>query len=453
MANPPKPLTPNITTGAKTGRVATDRYDFESHITGGDFRHIASQIDLSPAVSILSVDYTNAQAALIKLAELTSSPTIPDATISIKGIVKLAGDLGGSGTTALLPRVSGLQGRPVNTLVPTTNQILTWDGYAWGPVNAANGFIASGDLSGNSISQQVIRLTGVDGDLIANDGLTSLIFTAEGGTVIKRADAASADDQDFFIKGQRSTENDRPGGDVYLLGGQPGTGGLKGEVHLVLGHDASTAQMVHLVEPAVNRKVLGLVSGAPVTSTNMPANTGDRVIFIAEAATAPTTGIPSGGAILYAKSDGLWAKTQDGSNFNIAPQSNPRTWGTTTGQVIESRYTGQSISDTPALLYTQNLADSGFVDATFLIEATFIARDLILANGAYSHTVHTAFMTNASTPTELTGIALEEHTNGSGGGVSDPTITIDGTNLKFYSGFRLTYTFNWFLTIKITIFA
>jgi hypothetical protein len=90
-------------------------------------------------------------------------PTIQsysDATNSTKGIIKLNNDLGG---TADNPLVTGLQSYDVNNIVPSDGYILTWlnsDGY-WAPRPAPSGsFSANGDLSGNSSSQNVIKIRG-----------------------------------------------------------------------------------------------------------------------------------------------------------------------------------------------------------------------------------------------------------------------------------------------------
>lgn len=51
-----------------TGRLATDRYDFQDHVDGYNFRHNAPQIDLIPAIIINSVSYSNVYDALNALS-------------------------------------------------------------------------------------------------------------------------------------------------------------------------------------------------------------------------------------------------------------------------------------------------------------------------------------------------------------------------------------------------
>lgn len=58
----------------------------------------------------------------------------PDATASVKGKIQLAGDLGG---TAVAPSVVKLQGTAVSATVPTSGQLLQFDGTNWKPVNVS----------------------------------------------------------------------------------------------------------------------------------------------------------------------------------------------------------------------------------------------------------------------------------------------------------------------------
>ncbi len=75
-------------------------------------------------------------------------------------IIELAGDLSGSTS---FPEVIGLQGNPISSEDPGVGQALVWTGSAWAPrtISGSGGsFTPSGDLSGSSLSQQVISLTG-----------------------------------------------------------------------------------------------------------------------------------------------------------------------------------------------------------------------------------------------------------------------------------------------------
>jgi hypothetical protein len=57
-------------------------------------------------------------------------PVAVDATSSTNGVVRLAGDLGG---TAAAPLVSKLQGKTLSSTAPTTGQVLKYDGTQWVP--------------------------------------------------------------------------------------------------------------------------------------------------------------------------------------------------------------------------------------------------------------------------------------------------------------------------------
>jgi len=120
-----------------TGRLATDRYDFQSHVDGTDFRQNANTIDLSPPVTVGISNKNTVQEAVEALAAIAYPPTLSDATTTSKGVIKLDGDLGGGIVgTADLPRVTGLYGKTISSSVGAalnTGTILFWDGSVWTP--------------------------------------------------------------------------------------------------------------------------------------------------------------------------------------------------------------------------------------------------------------------------------------------------------------------------------
>ena len=87
--------------------------------------------------------YDLAAAAITDIEALQAGTSIADATTGAKGIVRLAGDLAGTGTAAATPRVSGVN----SATVPaggalTTGNVLKVSGasaLSYGPVNLAGG--------------------------------------------------------------------------------------------------------------------------------------------------------------------------------------------------------------------------------------------------------------------------------------------------------------------------
>jgi len=160
MVDNNKPIVPNFIPGV--GNLTTGRFAFEEHIQGTKFRHNADIITLSPPITIQSVNYTDAQDAIAALALIVSPNPTPNATISSVGLIQLSGDIGGVGYgSATNIKVTGLQGRPVSILAPSTGQVITWSGTAWTPTNPPSALgAASGDLAGTYPAPTVGRING-----------------------------------------------------------------------------------------------------------------------------------------------------------------------------------------------------------------------------------------------------------------------------------------------------
>ena len=153
-----KPLTPNYV--PDVGRLVTDRYDFQQHINGTGFRQAACTVDMSPIVIMPDASTpATVQAAIAKLAQLVSIPTIPTANFSTLGVILLSGDLGGSGPNpGTNLRVTGIQGRPISNAAPVTNNVLAFNGSVWTPTSAVIVNFVSGDVTGSTASSTVAAL-------------------------------------------------------------------------------------------------------------------------------------------------------------------------------------------------------------------------------------------------------------------------------------------------------
>jgi hypothetical protein len=122
--------------------------------------------------------------------------------------------------------------------------------------------------------------------------------------------AADASASRFTLRAHGSTSGNAGGGTLRLEGGRRAGSGNMGPVALRLnGND--TNEFYEMLEAAhfggataASRRVVALAVGDSVTTTNMPTNTGDRVIFIANAGTVPSAN-SVGGGILYCEAGAL----------------------------------------------------------------------------------------------------------------------------------------------------
>lgn len=351
MPNPPPPKVPNFNPGV--GRLAVDRYDFEAHIEGTKFRHNATQIDLFPTLVIDGYTKTTVQDALALLAILVTPPVIPDATTSQKGIVQLTGDIAGTATNVIVTRI---QGKPVNTSGPSLNDVLTWNGSTWGPAAPPNGFIANGDLSGTSILQNVIGLTGSAGIVTATCDTIRFILSVANPTFTQSINTGAAG-HNMTMLAQSSSFAGGKGGDVIIAGGSPGGGGLKGGIKLQV--DSGSANLLQITEVAAGRRVLSLLHPTSLTTGDMPSASGDMVMYVRDAATIPSPGtIPVNGTIMYSTGGQLWVNQGDGQQFAIGTIPNPSIWGPPGQQTVTYRSFVPSPVFLPVAIVSFNLTDN-----------------------------------------------------------------------------------------------
>lgn len=201
------PVVPNFINGV--GRLATDRYTYEKHVNGTDDRHQAKQIDLFPTV-VIGTSQTTVQDAISAISSIIGTPP-PDATTTIKGIIKLAGDIAGTATNITVTKI---QGKPVSTLVPSLGDVLTWDGAVWKPI--AN----SGTFTNLTVNGNTTLGTNAGNTLLIN-GQTTLSnnLTVNGNTALGNDSADST-----LIKGSFTVQSGPVSisaiSEVFINGGQ-----------------------------------------------------------------------------------------------------------------------------------------------------------------------------------------------------------------------------------------
>lgn len=97
----------------------------------------------------------------------------------------------------------------------------------------------------------------------------------------------------------------------------------------VLGSTVQVGDSTTMIEVAnltTNREFVSLLLGAALTTTEAPANTGDKIIYVADATTVPTTGIPSGGSLLFNSSVmGFAGKGAGAVEVTIVPRGDATT--------------------------------------------------------------------------------------------------------------------------------
>lgn len=319
-----KPLAPNYT--PDVGRLVTDRFDFQSHVDGADFRHHADQIDLFPTLVISSQTVTNVQQALEAIVAHINPPPLPQATIGNTtanlGVITLGGDLSGNGSTAFSPKVSGIQGFPISTVPPSNGQVLTWNGSSWFPQSVGT-VTFSGDLSGpTSGPQSVVSLSGAsDTVAILADHLTwSASKTSPTISQVANFNGGAS----LNISAQSCTLGNA--GSVIISGGAAAN--FPGGVSLQDGNGSKSIQLGNL-GPSLGR-FTSLNCPFTVTSTQLPFNSGDLVTLIGNAPTIPVVGSPAG-PIVFGQNGQLWVIQSDNTIFQVGSIPNPSIWGTTGG--------------------------------------------------------------------------------------------------------------------------
>lgn len=131
-----------------------------------------------------------------------------------------------------------------------------------------------------------------------------MFFSNVANATIANANVAGTGATDMILRAAGTTGPGFSGGTARVQSGHGGSGGdLNGGVALELNIDDTAAHMQSMVEArhvAVGRRATGLNLAAPLTTTLLPANSGDLVTLIGNAATNPTAA-PTGGFTLFSK--------------------------------------------------------------------------------------------------------------------------------------------------------
>jgi hypothetical protein len=137
------------------------------------------------------------------------------------------------------------------------------------------------------------------GGAIPINGTGSVLVWAatNTGPVFNQA-AASGNGATFRISAQSSNAANGNGGTAQLTGGDLNGSGRRGSAQLCLG--ANTPQpMVEAAEPVAGQRAVALGRASAVTSTQLPANSGDGVVYVANYASAEPTVAAVTGFVMY----------------------------------------------------------------------------------------------------------------------------------------------------------
>lgn len=462
MPDSGQPISPNFVPGV--GRLATDRYDFEAHILGTNFRQSADTVDVllqnsPPGLEVNGHYYTNVLTALEALAAAAEPPVIAPATQTTLGTVQLTRDLGG--TNGVSPKVVGLQGFPVSPQTPTVSQVLTWNGSSWIPSAVTGIFSPGGDLGGSSPAssnslQYVASLSGSSG--IVSISADELLFNSNVNfPSITQVALTSGNSTSLSIAAQGT--NTGNGGTLFLQGGGssfaspylPGSTliNINGQAALQLG------QVVH------GQNVAAFFA-AGFTSSQMPINTGNGVIYISNAGTVPTTGSPVGGVILYGTNGQLWIKQSDATNFQIGSIPVPSTWtGVAPGSVPPSptvpvngtitynTFVTSGVS-TPVQALTFPMPSS----TSIRLDIIFVGKEIGTGNAAqYNYSI--GFIRNGVSAPAAVGAVTSSDPRSVGASWTPPTTTlgsyVSGNNIIVTTGSSSAAQAVWTVITQITV--
>jgi hypothetical protein len=324
-----------VVLGVSTNATAVNASSFSVFIGGSAALTLSSVFQLEAAVPTIQWQFTAASPTIKQVDDSTNNITGDALTIQAQnatGTTTTGGNLvlrPGTGTTA-----NGVVSMPLGVLtlgsvVPTQGAIrIPFDQRIYTQVSSGGSdvlLIGCTNLSGYNgavvIGNHVnpaVRLFTVNNRTLTFDSSSVLSFAgnAAGGAVINSGvdtATASATGDTLTIHAQNATGTTSTGGTLVL---KSGTGTTKdGSVRMSVGSET----MIEATDLTATQRITALNLAAALTTTQMPANTGDKVTFIANAATVPTAS-PVGGYILYVdpSTGNLMGRGKDGTVTTIA---------------------------------------------------------------------------------------------------------------------------------------
>lgn len=258
--------------------------------------------------------------------------TIVNLTGSAGVVTVTSGTAIAMGTT---PASTGLIRLPNNTLGLSFHDNAA--GYIGGiSLDAFNELIIGGDVAQAHAPAAIILNHVSAGHLYVAFGTTTCLDISSGLTttiqvyrtdvpalIQQRTQVSDSATNDMTMQAQSafaSASTNINGAFVALQGGAAktnGSSGRRGGVRLQVGAD-SAETLVEVTEPVLGNRVVALCQiGSGISSTQMPANTGDGVVYIANRAIVPSASAVGGG-ILYAEAGALKWRGSGGTITTVA---------------------------------------------------------------------------------------------------------------------------------------
>ena len=359
-------------------------------------------------------------------------------------------------------RVLGIRGYPINNTPPSINNVLTWNGSAWGPASAQGVFVPSGDLTGNSTSQQVVNLSGNGGEVTVS--ATAIAFNGNvSSPIITQIPAISANGANLVLEAQGVGSGTGNGGNVYLYGGHQSTGStLAGGVSLSIGGNPFTEEagtfIIQALEVLTGKQVIAFFpnDSGGLTTADMPANTGNQVVYIGDATTAPTTSSPTG-SILWSQNGTLNIMQENGIAFTIGSIPNPSIWNSSTppggiiapnNGTITYNVSLQSVSTTPGSIgVTMPVSSACRMDISFVGKQTGGSANV----SEYNYSM--GWVRNGSGAATIVGALTnsDERDNVSGAWTAPATPMASGGIVTIQTGYNSGVNINWTLIIQLVM--